>query len=200
MLLTIFRRRTGGEAQGKHKTPKASETWYPSQVNDLDLLSSGSPGSVPAATRRREGGHRRAYTETTMSPTGTGTSRRSFDSPTTNRSPRYSVTSEPTPGGRSVRHTSTPRRHHQRRPSQQSSPAQPALYPYIAAPQPMYMYSGPPPSPPTLQQQPGSPGQGQGQVASPAMPVYMIPMPPPVYQQMPSGYPYPVTSPPVRPS
>lgn len=196
--------KNGRRGTGKRKTPKASDTWYPIEANTIDLLSSGNSSSVPVGTHRREGGHRRAMTDSTMSPSSTGMSRRPFDSPSTNVSPRYSVTSEPTPGGRNIRHPRSPRHHQQRRPplQQQNSPPQSALYPsYIATSQPMYIYSTPPTSS-AFQQQPGSPGQGPGQQTSPAMPVYMIPMPPPVYQQMSNSYPYPVgkaTSPPVRP-
>jgi len=185
--------RNGRRGTGKRQTPKASESWYPAH-QELDLLSNGSPdmGGSVAMTHRREGSHRRALTDSSLSPTSTGMSR-SLASPSIGMSPRYSVTSEPGPGGRNHRHVRTPR-HHQRRPLQRqpTSPPQPTVYPYIATPQPMYIYSGPP-SPPQLMSPGGSPvGQGQSVAAtSPGMPVYMIPMPPPVYQQMP-GYPYPV--------
>lgn len=197
--------KNGRRGTGKRQTAKTSETWYPVH-QDLDLLSNGTPdvGGSVAMTHRREGSHRRALTDSSFSPASTGMSQ-SLASPSTGMSPRYSVTSEPGPGGRNHRRIRTPR-HHQRRPlhRQPTSPPQTTVYPYIATPQPMYIYSGPP-SPPQPVSASGSPArQGHSVGAtSPALPaMYMIPMPPPVYQQMPA-YPYPVAppaSPPARPT
>ena len=81
----------------------------------------------------------------------------------------------------------------------------PPIYPVLASPQPLYLYPGPA-TPPVMplshpaSPSPSSPRSRRG-ITSPAVPVYMIPVPPPDYQPMtytspPTTQPRPATNPP----
>jgi hypothetical protein len=194
VAVDYFPEQNGRRGHGKTKTPKVTDTWYPVHDNDLDLLSNGTPSvthSEPATTHRREGEHRRVLTDSTVSPSSAPMSSVA-GSPST-MSPGYSVTSEPGPGGRNLRHVRNSRHHSRRHHHHHENRSQPTLYPYIAAPQPLYVIPGPPS--PVVQQlgsAAGSPRQNGSATTSSGMPVYMIPLPPPVYQPMP-GYAYTVT-------
>ena len=131
-----------------------------------------------------------------MSPASAGMSQSVATTPSTtfSTSHRYSATSEPMP--RHARHTRDFRHthRHRRRHRDHSRPHSPPIYPVLASPQPMYLYPGhgsPPVMPipqPALGSSASSPRSRRG-MTSPAVPVYMIPVPPPVYQPM-SGFPY----------
>ena len=180
------------------RLPKPLQSWYPPIHKDLDLLADPPPQSAPVMAHRRQDGHRRALTES--SPTSGGITQSAITTPSTIYSAshhRYSVTSEPIP--RHARHTRdfrhSHRHHHRRRHRDHSRPHSPPIYPVLANPQPLYLYSGhgsPPVMPipqPALGSSPSSPRSKRG-VASPAVPaLYMIPVPPPVYQPM-SGFSY----------
>ena len=189
-------RRFHGMDPNAKRPPKPELTWYPSLHKDLDLLEGETPRSAPVMAHRRRDGHRRALTESTVTPTSAAVTQ--SVTPSTSYSPRrYSVNSEPTP--RHQRHTRDfrqPHHRHRRRHRDHSRPHSPPIYPMIASPQPLYLYPGPasPPMMPIPQPQPviassaSSPRSRRG-ITSPAVPVYMIPMPAPVYQPM-SGLAY----------
>lgn len=172
------------------RIPKPPKSWYPSPHKDIDLLEEAAlPQSAPVMAHRRQDGHRRALTESSVSGITQSIT------PSTTYSPRrYSSTSEPTP--RHARHTRDFRHahRHRRRYRDHSRPHSPPVYPVLASPQPLYLYPGPatPPVMPIPQQPIGSsassPRSRRG-LTSPAVPVYMISVPPPVYQPM-SGFPY----------
>ena len=180
------------------KVPDPPQSWYPPLHKDIDLLEGESPPrSAPVMAHRRQDGHRRALTESTATQTAT----QSVTHSTTYSPRRYSVNSEPIPrhprNTRDFRHSHRQRRRHR----DHSRPHTPPIYPVLASPQPLYLYPGPA-SPPIMsmpQPQPAvgssasSPRSRRG-IASPAVPVYVIPMPPPVYQPM-SGFPYPAPQP-----
>ena len=57
------------------KIPKPVQSWCPSAHKDLDLLAEESlPQSAPVMAHRRQDGHRRALTESTVTPTSTSIS------------------------------------------------------------------------------------------------------------------------------
>jgi len=189
-------RRYRGMDPAMKKIPKPAQSWYPPLHKDLDLLDDGAqPQSAPVMAHRRQDGHRRALTESTVTPTSAGITQ-SFTPSTTYSPRRGSVNSEPTPrhprNTRDFRHTHRHRRRHR----DHSRPHSPPMYPIIASPQPLYLYPGPatPPVMPMPHPAFGSPSQSSLRsrrgIGSPAVPVYMIPMPPPVYQPM-TGFPYP---------
>lgn len=192
-------RRYRGMDPAMKKTPKPIKSWYPSTHQDLDLLEEESPPqSAPVMAHRRQDGHRRALTESTISPQSAAITQSVTQSvtPSTTYSNtrRYSINSEPTP--RHPRHTRDFRHahRHRRRHRDHSRPHSPPIYPILASPQPLYLYPGPatPPVMPVPHSVLGSPSpssKSRRGITSPAMPVYMIPVPPPVYQPM-SGFPY----------
>ena len=203
-------RRYRGMDPAVKKTPKPLQSWYPSTHKDLDLLAEESPPqSAPVMAHRRQDGHRRALTESTVTPTSAGITQSVSPSTTYSNTRRYSVNSEPTP--RHPRHTRDFRHthRHRRRHRDHSRPHSPPVYPVLASPQPLYLYPGPatPPIMPIPQPALGSPSpssRSRKGITSPGVPVYMIPVPPPVYQPM-SGFPYaspqptqsqPITNPP----
>ncbi|KAF9786334.1 hypothetical protein BJ322DRAFT_1059118 [Thelephora terrestris] len=195
-------RRYRGMDPDAKRLPKPELTWYPSLHKDLDLLEGETPRSAPVMAQRRQDGHRRALTESTVTPTSAAVTQ--SVTPSTTYSPRrYSVNSEPTP--RHPRHTRDFRQthhRHRRRHRDNSRPHSPPIYPVLASPQPLYLYPGPA-SPPMMSiPQPqlaigssaSSPRSRRG-ITSPAVPVYMIPVPAPVYQPM-SGLTYAAPQPP----
>ncbi|KAF9645506.1 hypothetical protein BDM02DRAFT_3120114 [Thelephora ganbajun] len=187
-------RRYRGMDPDMKKIPKPLQSWYPPIHKDLDLLAEESqPQSAPVMAHRRQDGHRRALTESSVSPTSAGVTQ--SVTPSTTYSPRrYSVNSEPVP--RHPRHTRDFRHthRHRRRHRDHSRPHSPPIYPVLASPQPLYLYPGPASPPvipipqPAFGSSASSPRSRRG-ITSPAVPVYMIPIPPPVYQPM-SGFPY----------
>jgi len=195
------------------KTAKPLKSWYPPTHKDLDLLAGETPTqSAPVMAHRRQDGHRRALTESTVTPTSVGITQSVTPSTTYSNPRRYSVNSEPIPRharhARDFRHTHRHRRRHR----DHSRPHSPPIYPILASPQPLYLYPGPatPPVMPVAQPSLGSlspSSRSRRGITSSAVPVYMIPVPPPVYQPM-SGFPYatpqptqsqPVTNPPTSP-
>ena len=189
-------RRYRGMDPTMKKIPKPMQSWYPSTHKDLDLLAEESlPQSAPVMAHRRQDGHRRALTESTVTPTSTGITQSVTPSTGTfSNTRRYSVNSEPTP--RHGRHTRDFRHshRHRRRHRDHSRPHSPPIYPVLASPQPLYFYPGhgTPPMMPIAQTVLGSPSpssRSRRGITSPGMPVYMIPVPPPVYQPM-SGFPH----------
>ena len=195
------------------KPAKPLKSWYPPTHKDLDLLAGETPTqSAPVMAHRRQDGHRRALTESTVTPTSAGITQSVTPSTTYSNPRRYSVNSEPIPRhprhARDFRHTHRHRRRHR----DHSRPHSPPIYPVLASPQPLYLYPGPatPPIMPVPQPSLGSlspSSRSRRGVTSSAVPVYMIPVPPPVYQPM-SGFPYatpqptqsqPVTNPPTSP-
>ena len=177
------------------RSPKPLKSWYPPLHKDLDLLADAPlPQSAPVMAHRRQDGHRRALTESTISPASAGITQSATPSTTYSTPHRYSVTSEPIP--RHARHARDFRHshRHRRRHRDHSRPHSPPIYPVLASPQHVYLYPGhasPPIMPipqPALGSSPSSPRSRRG-VASP-MPVLMISVPPPVYQPM-TGFPYP---------
>ena len=196
-------RRYQGMDPSMKKIPKPIKSWYPSLHQDLDLLADGSlPQSAPVTAHRRQDGHRHALTESTLSPTSAGLTQSVTASTNYSNPRRYSVNSEPIPRhprhARDFRHTHRHRRRHR----DHSRPHSPPIYPVLASPQPLYLYPGPATPPimpipqPVLASSASSPRSRRG-ITSPAVPVYMIPVPPPVYQPM-SGFPY-ASPPPAQP-
>lgn len=206
-------RRYRGMDPAQKKLPKPLQSWYPPLHKDLDLFAEEPlPQSAPVMAHRRQDGHRRALTESTVTPTSVGMTQ-SVTQSTTYSPRRYSVNSEPAPRHprtRDFRHT----HRHRRRYRDHSRPHSPPIYPVLASPQPLYLYPGPAtppamhmPQPVLASPSPSSLGRSRSRkgVTSPAVPVYMIPVPPPVYQPMSAGFPYatpqptqsrPVTDPP----
>ena len=188
-------RKFRGMDPDEKKSPKLPQSWYPSLHHDLNLLEGESPSrAAPVMAHRRQDGHRRALTESTVTPTSAGVTQ--SVTPSTGYSPRrYSVNSEPIPRhqrpSRDFRH---PSHRHRRRHRDHSRPHSPPIYPVIASPQPLYLYPGPasphvmPVPQPVLGSSASSYRSKRG-ITSPAVPVYMIPMPAPVYQPM-SGFHY----------
>ena len=184
------------------RSPKPPQTWYPSLHHDLDLMAGDStPPRAPVMAHRRQDGHRRALTESTViTPTSAAVTQSVTPSTTYSHRRRFSVNSEPTPRHPRTAHDfrRTHPRHHHRRRRDHSRPHSPPIYPVIASPQPLYLYPGPAsphvmPTPhPALGSSASSPKKG---MASPAVPVYMIPLPAPVYQPM-SGFHYASPHPP----
>ena len=182
----------------KKKGPKPLNSWYPPTHKDLDLFAEATPApqSAPVMAHRRQDGHRRALTESSISPTSGGITQSVITTPSTTYSTthRYSVTSEP--GSRHPRYTRDFRHthRHRRRHRDHTRPHSPPIYPVLASPQPLYLYQGhasPPIMPipqPALGSSASSPRSRRG-LTSPGVPVFMIPVPPPVYQPM-SGFPY----------
>lgn len=179
------------------RTPKTLKSWYPPTHQDIDLLAEPTqPQSAPMMTHRRQDGHRRALTESSISPTSNGITQSVVTTPSTTYSNphRYSASSEP--GSRHPRYTRDFRHthRHRRRHRDHSRPHSPPIYPVLASPPQLYLYPGPVSPPimpipqPAFGSSPSSPRSRRG-MTSPAMPVYMIPVPPPVYQPM-SGFPY----------
>ena len=179
------------------RPPKPLKSWYPPTHQDLDLLAEPSPPqSAPVTAHRRKDGRRHPLTESTISPASAGITQSVITTPSTTYSTphRHSVTSEP--GPRHARHTRDFRHTHRnrRRHRDHSRPHSPPIYPVLASPQPLYLYPGhasPPVMPipqPALGSSPSSPRSRRG-VTSPAMPIFMISVPPPVYQPM-TGFPY----------
>ena len=177
------------------RSPKPPKSWYPIH-QDIDLLEGESqPQSAPVMAHRRRDGHRRALTESTVSPASAAISHSVTPSTTYSNGRRYSVNSEPSP--RHPRHTRDFRHthhRHRRRYRDHSRPHSPPIYPVLASPQPLYLYPGPgsPPIMPIPQPVHGSSAsspRSKRAITSPAVPVYMIPVPPPVYQPM-SGFHY----------
>ena len=188
-------RRYHGMDPDMKKISKPLQSWYPPLHKDLDLLAEApQPESAPVMAHRRQDGHRRALTESSVTPTSGGVTQSITPSTTYSNPRRYSINSEPTP--RHLRHTRDFRHahRHRRRHRDHSRPHSPPIYPILASPQPLYLYQGPatPPIMPTPQpmlgSSPSSPRSRRG-VASPAVPVYMISVPPPVYQPM-TSFPY----------
>lgn len=187
-------RRFRGTDPDVKKSPQLPQSWYPPLHKDLDLLEGDSPPQPPVMAHRRQDGHRRALTESTVTPTSAAVTQ-SVTHSTTYSPRRYSISSEPNSrhqrSARDFRH----QHRHRRRHRDHSRPHSPPIYPVIASPQPLYLYPGPgsPHMMPIPQHALGSsasasPRSKRG-VASPAVPVYMIPMPAPVYQPM-SGFHY----------
>lgn len=181
------------------KPPKLPQSWYPPLHKDLDLMEGESaPQSAPVMAHRRQDGHRRALTESTVTPTSTGVTQ--SVTPSATYSPRrYSVNSEPTPRHRRPSRDFREQRRHRRRHRDHSRPHSPPIYPVLASPQPLYLYPGPasphmmPIPQPAFGSSASSPKSRRG-LTSPAVPVYMIPIPPPVYQPM-SGFHYATSQP-----
>ena len=189
-------RRFHGMDPNEKRLPQDPQSWYPPLHHDLDLLASPSQ-SAPVMAHRRQDGHRRALTESTVTPTSAAITQ--SVTPSTTYSPRrYSVNSEPAPRNpRAHRDFRHPHNRHRRRHRDHSRPHSPPMYPAI--PQPLYLYPGPgsphimPVPQPALGSSASSPKSRRG-IATPAVPVYVIPMPPPVYQPM-SGFHYPTPQP-----
>lgn len=188
-------RRYEGMDPDAKRTPKPPQSWYPSlHGKNIDLLAYDTqPQSAPVMAHRRQDGHRRALTESTVTPTSAAVTQ--SVTPSTTYSPRrYSVNSEPTP--RHPRHTRDFRHshRHRRRHRDHSRPHSPPIYPVLASPQPMYFVPGPAsphmmPIPQPVVGSSASPPRSRRGITSPAVPVYMIPVPPPVYQPM-AGFSY----------
>ena len=184
-------RRFQGMDPDAKRSPQLPKTWYPTVHKDLDLLAS-PPQIAPVMAHRRQDGHRRALTESTVTPTSAAVTQ--SVTPSTTHSPRrYSVNSEPGPrhprATRDFRHTHRHRRRHR----DHSRPHSPPIYPVLASPhvlanpQPLYLYQGP--GSPHVMPTPEPASSPKRTIASPAVPVYMISMPAPVYQPM-SGFHY----------
>lgn len=183
-------RKYRGMDPDEKKSSKLPQSWYPALHHDLDLLEGESPSqSAPVVAHRRQNGHRPAVTEPTITPTGAGI--------TQSATPNASNSVNPEPTSRHSRPTrdfilssNRHRRHHR----DHSRPRSPPLYPVIASPQPLYLYSGP--ASPHLMSIPQpargpsapSPKSKKG-IVSPAVPIYMVPLPAPVYQPI-SGFHY----------
>lgn len=184
-------RRYHGMDPDAKRPPKPLESWYPLH-KDLDLLAEGPlPQSAPVMAHRRQDGHRRALTESSVTPTSGGITQSITPSTAYSNHRRYSVHSEPTPRHlrytRDFRHTHRHRRRHR----DHSRPHSPPIYPILASPQPLYLSATPPVMPiphPVLGSSHSSPARSRRGITSP-VPVYMISVPPPVYQPM-TGFPH----------
>ncbi|KAF9786327.1 hypothetical protein BJ322DRAFT_1059041, partial [Thelephora terrestris] len=131
-------RRYRGMDPDAKRLPKPELMWYPSLHKDLDLLEGETPWSAPVMAQRRQDGHRRALTESTVTPTSAAVTQ--SITPNTTDSPLHSLYPGP------------------------ASPPMMSIPPQLA-----------------IGSSALSPRSRRG-IMSSAVPVYVIPVPAPIYQ------------------